>query len=345
MNLENIEYNLSYRESIEELFLLIGQERIMEYYFESPVEIRTKYTNPFRQDKNPGAYFWYSSTRLYFIDRAITENLDAIDVAILRTSCTKSEIISRIKSDFDIEKSFTSSQDRQDAKLRNQLLFEKNAEAAARAATCIKVKLMAFTQSDIDYWNSQGSNPDTLNFYDVRRVKTAWINNEIFYINNSIDPCYRYKEMDKIKLYRPNCKNKKIKHRTNYSDEIIEGYTQLPASGTLLIITKSRKDVMTLSQLGYNAISSRGEGTPISENMFNILNARFDRIISWYDPDRAGRLGAEKLKKLYGIPTFYHCPVFGKDPSEIHQKSGKQILQQICTQLENASKQLSKQSY
>ena len=46
---------------------------------------------------------------------------------------------------------------------------------------------------------------------------------------------------------------------------MLEGYTQLPHKGSILVITKGTKDVMTLHSIGVNAVAVRSETTPISE--------------------------------------------------------------------------------
>ena len=159
------------------------------------------------------------------------------------------------------------------------------------------------------------------------------------YVKNNDDPCYRYKEKDKFKLYRPLAKKKELKFRTNFFGGILEGYEQLPHRGKLLIVTKSRKDVMTLHSLGYNAVSVRSENTPMSENAFELLKHRFEQIILWFDPDSAGIQGASKMQKLYGLPLFNYDGKYGKDPSDIYRDNGVNKLIEICKQLEIVLKQ------
>ena len=97
-------------------------------------------------------------------------------------------------------------------------------------------------------------------------------------------------------------------------------YDYLPWIGDLVIITKSYKDVDVLSICGFNAVGLQGETNPLSKGNYKILARRFDKIISLYDNDAAGRIGAEKLKQEYGIQGF-QMEEF-KDPAEYCKNYG-----------------------
>jgi DNA primase len=100
------------------------------------------------------------------------------------------------------------------------------------------------------------------------------------------------------------------------------------------VITKGLKDVMTLSSLGINAVAVRSENTPLSENAYEILQSRFNKIYLWFDADEAGRIGCKKMMDKYGIPCLFHEEKWGKDPSDIYKNYGKEKLIEICKQLE-----------
>jgi DNA primase len=92
---------------------------------------------------------------------------------------------------------------------------------------------------------------------------------------------------------------------------------------------------MTLHSLGINAVAVRSENTPVSENAFNLLKNRFDKIIVWFDADEAGIIGAHKLSTMYNLPVIYHNKELGKDPSEIYRNFGKEIILKIIKENEN----------
>jgi len=325
MDLTSIEI----RPNVQTLYKLVGQETLMSFYFGEKIDLRNKYKNPFRSDKHATCFFkWSQGGNLYFIDYA-TEKIhyNCIDIAQMRTGYEYPDILYKIESDFQL-KNF-SLEDRLGLKIEIDSL--KTVKPAEVKPASIKVKLTKFNQKDLEYWSQFGVTEKILKFYDVRKVDKAWIAENIWYINNDFDPCYRYKEKDKFKLYRPYA-DKKVKFRTNFFGGMLEGYTQLPHKGSILIITKGTKDVMTLHSIGVNAVAVRSETTPISENAYELLRARFDSIYVWFDADRAGIEGAKKISEMYDIPVLYHHASLGKDISDIYKKHGKEKLIEICHQ-------------
>jgi DNA primase len=89
---------------------------------------------------------------------------------------------------------------------------------------------------------------------------------------------------------------------------------------------------MTLHSIGVNAVAVRSETTPISENAYELLKARFDTMYVWFDADRAGEEGAKKISETYGIPVLYHHGSLGKDISDIYKNHGREKLIEICQQ-------------
>jgi hypothetical protein len=297
--------------TVKDLYKIVGQDRIMEEYFQDSIILGKRYPNPFREDSNPGCFFkWTRQGNFYFVDYA-TEQVyyNAIDIAMLRTGYNYPDILYKIESDFKLSNLNLSDKEKLKSEAREIVVPEV-------VPAVIKVKLLRFTAKDLMYWDQFGIDITILKYYDVRRVDKAWINNELWYVNNDNDPCYRYKEKDKFKLYRPLVKKKQLKFRTNFFGGLLEGYEQLPHKGSLLIITKASKDVMTLHAVGYNAVAVRSENTPMS----------------------AGIGGAKKMSEKYGIPFFKYDGAYGKDPSDIYRDHGKEKLIELCKQLEIVSR-------
>lgn len=324
MNLDSLDI----RPSVQSIYSLLGQERVMAFYFNDEVRLGKKYINPFRKDTNPSCVFrWSQSNNLYFVDYA-TEKVyyTPIDVACMRTGYNYPDILYKIESDFQLTS--LNLEDRQRLEMETKMTVIPEVKPAN-----IKVKLTKFNKKDLEYWKQFGISETMLKFYDIRKVDKAWISDEIWYLNNDFDPCYRYKEKEKFKLYRPFA-DKKNKFRSSYFGGILEGYTQLPHKGEILVITKGLKDVMTLASLGINAVAVRSENTPMSENAYEILKNRFNRIYLWFDADEAGEKGSKKMSEKYNIPSLSHDKIWGKDPSDIYRDHGKEKLKEICQQLE-----------
>jgi hypothetical protein len=316
MDIENIET----LPTVDKLYHLIGQENIMSFYLEA-VKVGKKYVNPFRDDRNPSCFFkWTSKGNLYFVDYA-TEKVyfSPLDVAQLKTGYEFPEVLYKIESDFRIN-------DLSMHELESLKLKEK--EPVILDPADIRTTISYFKTKDLDYWEQFGITPDILSFYDVKKVEKAWINGKLWYIRNDFDPCYRYLERDKVKLYRPFAE-KKSKFRTNFFGGMLEGWNQLPEYGDELIVTKGRKDVMTLYSCGINAVAVRSENTPVSENAFNLLKSRFQNIKIWYDNDGPGQKACTKMQEMYGLECIRHDVNLPKDPSDIYKELGKEKVLEL----------------
>lgn len=303
--------------TVAKIYSLIGQENIMSTYL-YPVQIGKKYVNPFRDDRNPSCFFkWTNKGNLYFVDYA-TEKVyfSPLDIAQLKTGYGFPDILYKIESDFQLNSLDLGELKKLQAQIKEPVIIEPSD---------IKVSLAPFKSRDFKYWFQYGITPEILEFYEVRKVEKAWINNKLWYIRNDFDPCYRYLEKEKIKLYRPFA-SKKSKFRTNFFGGMLEGWNQLPEKGEELILTKGRKDCMCLYSCEISAVAVRSENTPLSQNAFNLLKERFKRIRIWYDNDEAGIKACKKMSEQYQLECIYHDLSLPKDPSDIYKGFGKEKI-------------------
>lgn len=95
----------------------------------------------------------------------------------------------------------------------------------------------------------------------------------------------------------------------NVRKENIQGYTQLPAEGDLLIIAASMKDALCLIAVGFNAIAPQSESTSIPDAIIEELKGRFKQIVILFDNDEAGLASAKKYSALYDIEYKQLIPI------------------------------------
>jgi hypothetical protein len=306
----------------EILFQKFSQEQIMEYYFGEPVKLKKGYKNPFRKDQFPTCFFFYKQNgELVFMDFTAGKPMTCIDVANARVGTFLS--YSAIYHDLSGVHSHSLP--------TPTIQFDKE---ESQAETIIKVEIMPYDQKDLEFWAQFNISLAILKHFNVRRVKRAWINGELRYMNVERDRCYRYIENDKIKLYRPN--NKKMKFRNNYIVEF-EAMSVLPRTGDLLVISKSMKDVMTLYSLGIVAVCPKSEGNILNPETMESFFTHFKEVCIWYDADATGLQKSMAVYELYkdkGIRRLVHNPLLGKDVSDIVKNHGIEELKQLCKQLE-----------
>lgn len=197
-----------------------------------------------------------------------------------------------------------------------------------------------FDFEDIVYWNSFNISINTLKKFNVKTCNKVFIFGktnpvELSYVKNN--PIFIYDlGGEKYKVYRPLNPTKKGKFFSNANEFDIQGMNQLPDKGEKLIVTSSLKDVMVLSEIGYNAIAPQGEGINIPENVVDHLYACFNDIFVLYDSDEAGYKYSDKISKRYGfnpihIPNEYNT----KDISDFSKKFGLKKTKLLIEKLVN----------
>ena len=118
----------------------------------------------------------------------------------------------------------------------------------------------------------------------------------------------------------------------NCDKTLLQGYSQLPRNGDILVITKSLKDVMLFYELGINSIAPNSETMFLTSKVYLELNKRFDDIYILFDNDYQGITSMNKFRKQFKaegidlkcawIPRKYGA----KDISDLYLKVGKERL-------------------
>lgn len=79
----------------------------------------------------------------------------------------------------------------------------------------------------------------------------------------------------------------------------------LPKSGDAIVITKSLKDIMVLYEFGIPAIAPISENCYLTDAQHNKLVNRFNKVILFYDNDKAGIHNLNKFRKEHS--ELYPC--------------------------------------
>lgn len=307
----------------------IGEEQIIGRYI-GELNYNSPILSPLRKERNPSFTIKkFSDGKVVWKDWGTGKYGDCFNLVQELYNCSFNEALKIIMSDFQIR-----NYDRIPFVKREEVVESKKKEKY------ILVKKQPFTKVDKEYWNKFGISLNTLTRFNVSSVKELYLFREHDIIFNkyytSSCPIYAYQfnsyKTENYKIYMP-LADKKVKWIFNGSKDDIEGYDMLPSTGELLIITKSLKDVMSLYELNYPAISLQGEHNKLEEELLNKLCKRFDNIICLYDNDDAGKkaiLGyfdEKKQKFIPGIHQINNVPYIflekEKDISEYIEKYGK----------------------
>lgn len=319
----------------ENILKYLSQEEILERYLGIRVSYNKKHCNPFRDDKHPDCMFRRGSKYVFFTDYARPEyGGDCFKVCALYYGLNLPrdfyEVCRHINQDFQLGLS-DGSQLNYTPIQREEILSVIRTEEETYSD--IRVRVRPFSDYDLAFWAKIGITQDILEMDDFKtfRADSVWINGTLFYHYQEKDLCFVYffKETGTFKIYKPN--GKSDKWRGNSLD--IDGYMNLPETGDVLFITKSRKDRMVLHKLGYLSIAPQAEGHPIPEDIIIDLKKRFKRIIVFYDNDEPGVKSSIRITELYDLEYFNIPKQFNvKDPSDFVEMYEEEVILNLLKQ-------------
>lgn len=302
--------------------------KVSEYdlwrYYLGDVGINKVFKSPLREDKHPSAVlFGADDGKILMKDFGLNEVFTIFNFLKAKFNLNYFQVLDKIDKDFNLQLKHKS------ASNLEQPLITKINPSLQRQYSKIFIKSKKYTTEELNYWKDYGISEDTLKLYKVYSLKCFWIvkNQDINqYCNNGKDFIFCYDlGNNKFKVYRP--LNFNYKFTTNADFNTIQGISQLPESGDLLIITKALKDVMVLHELGYNAVAIQSENTFPSKEVIQELKSRFKKCIVIFDNDKPGQEAALKFKERFKIDFFSLSKT--KDLADYAKKYGKEQLKEL----------------
>jgi hypothetical protein len=314
--------------SEESIFRKINEYDIFSYYIPEFKELGKKFSSPFRSDGSPSCVITKYNGTFFFRDFGTDETYTAINFVKAKFNADYYEALSIISADFNL-----GLHDKTIDKASMGYVGIPNVpiKGTTSESSEIRIKRREWNDNiDKEYWSQYGLNRAILKHFNVHPIQNLWINGKVFNINDK-NPSYAYVLGEgEYKILSPY--NEEFKWLNNCKNTI-QGYTQLPDKGELLVITSSYKDVMSLYKYGYNAIAPQSENTMISSEMMEELKERFSKIIVFFDNDSAGITAANIYNELYNI-EYVHTPVDEpKDISDYYKKYGDEQTREILRSL------------
>lgn len=192
----------------------------------------------------------------------------------------------------------------------------------------ISIKTKPFTSFELAYWNEFGVTPEALHRFKTSSVKLYWLAKDQAGGSTPMHGhCFAYQILTRYQLYQPFAPPDR-KFRQNLTDRDLHGFHQLKYQSDTLIITKSRKDVMTLDGHGFEAVSPRSENTPIAPEYLRYLETKYKKIYTLFDNDGKCRRDFYPYEHRE-IPISTGC----KDPAEFRANQGPQQFIQLINTL------------
>lgn len=346
----------------------VSQERILSTYLDIPIDVVLDCINNnhliesvFRNDDtNKSMGIQYNNKgRLKVRDFGGFGFFDDVygTVAYVLSAVYKRKIDTNIKSDFyfvltHIVHMFSEIFENKahDETLNNNVKVALNVVKHKRAV--FNVIPRNWNKQDNNIWGKWNIDVPYLSTHFVIPVEELYVNSQLEYTYNSKDPAYAYylgKSQSGdylIKIYYP-LRNRKIKSKFMTNCNVLEGIPNLECDDyDYILITKSSKDRLSLGSyldtLLYGGSPKIGIINVPSEN-YHLKGKEYDylcnklapdgKIITFFDFDTTGRLGALYHKETYNIPYIFitngelGLANYGaKDFTDLHLKYDKNTI-------------------
>jgi len=301
----------------EDILKHVTQEEIYSYYLGEDVTRLGVFHSPLREDNIPSfAIYFHKSEQnvLMFKDYATGDCGDFVVLVMKLFNIRYREALRKITYDLGL------TQQSVDAD-RQQITYTKIVQ---KQKVNLGVKTRKWNKGDKEFWSSFGITKKTLEKYNVHPVEY------VFYNDNPVSVhalAYVYVEFkdDEVtyKIYQP-LESKEKKWINNANSTVHQGYSQLPETDEILIITKSLKDVMAIHDvIGIPAIGLQSESIGIKESVMEEYRSRFTNVVCLFDNDPAGIKLTESFSEKYDLPYFYMPQLIGvTDFSDLVQSIG-----------------------
>lgn len=295
----------------------VSQEEIFEMYGVSVTPYMFK--SPLRTDHLPTCKFYKRSNgRLVMRDYTGHFWGDCFDLVTFKTGKKFYKALEDIALRFKLINGSVPAIER--TPLESKVVIEQE--------TCkIRVNRGKWTPLHLKFWERLGVSRGTLKLFNVYPLERAWVNDEpIFWYGAECEIAFVYHFPEyglyEYKLYFPFREKMRFVH-SNAS--ILQGWSQLPATGPFALVTKSYKDVIAFYEFGVPAIAPMAETLTVGQQQAKELNSRFPKICSLYDIDKlAGVTSMQQMKRWYGWTPLFFNPRKGhpKDFTEFIPKYG-----------------------
>ena len=224
-----------------------------------------RFCSPFREDRHPDCKLKYDALgRLFFCDPAQDLYLDWIACVQHAYSLSFPQALLWVADAFNLQPGRLAAADKLDMALAL-------AERVPQAGSVIQIKARPWTAADKAYWAAGNIRERELLAGRVWPISDYWLNSQHRKAGNG---AYAYKEDDGYKLYFT---QEKGRFRFLSTTKVLSCYELLPQRGSLLLITSSKKDALTLISLGFAAVAPQGEGMDIATHL--LLRCQVPRLL------------------------------------------------------------------
>lgn len=346
INLNNLPY-VKPIVSREGLLKHMSEWDIFTRYLNCNIKLKEPMSSPFRKDTTPSFAIYRNNYGKILYNDFVLGGGDCFQfVKYLFNYTSWYEVYSRIAIDFFIDHNFHCS-DKVDNKFTGKKP-ELNKQPPKQKELKLAVSVRGWEDYDREYWTKYSIGLTTLRRYNVHPIDYIIFrtDEEKEKIIKSDKHAYCYIEkkdgVTSHKIYQP---FSSYKWFGDVNTSIWQGWEQLPTYNDILILTKSLKDIMCISDTcRLPAVSLQSEKIKPKKSIINSLKKRFTNIFVLYDNDydkssNYGQIFSSELCEEFDlinlkIPSKWKA----KDYSDLVKKEGSYLARKILENLISESK-------
>ncbi len=269
--------------------ILEHSTEIFRYYFNSNFTEGSYYLSPLREEKGASFNIYMNRSKGYLVYKDWGGTFgNAVDFVMRLNNMTFYDTMVKIVKDLHLPFSTDDKEFRDPIKFQRKIKSRKISKLLPNLIGTIDEPI--YDETDIGYWSNMFIPVTYLPKHKVYAVN-SYIIGDIEIRREHNKPIYIFVEIFEKKLYyklyapKADHKNKWKSTMTHVAAKVYHNLSNIPKTGKLLIITKSVKDNIILSYLGYNVISGQGEDIPLDEDLITKLKSRYEKILIFYDND------------------------------------------------------------
>lgn len=315
--------------SKEAVFSKVSSYQIIKFYIPI-VNLNGAFSSPWRKDTHPSCSLFFTSTGTALIkDFANGEVLDGVSLVMKLKNVDFYTALNHINNDMGLNLIGNTCN-----RTTSSVIIPGDIKQSSRKAV-IRVKYREWNDSDVLFWGKYNISISRLIESDTYPIDFFWIGEHVFKAEKLSYVYHFYKKegIDLMKIYQPY--SDKFKWVSNIDTTVVDGIKNIDTNCKYLIITKSRKDRLTLNSLGYNSIATNNETSFMPLDVFEKLHGIYDDIYILFDNDEAGNINSKKFSELYNLIDIkiqdYHGEIRTKDISDLISKTDVKTALEFLT--------------
>ena len=297
-------------------------------YYIGSFTVGKPFLSPIEAEKEPSFSLFEKNGELLFNDFRFGGG-DIISFVKLKFNMSYREAVNKIVHDAGLSSKFNT-----DLTYTPKEVVKHNVVIKAHK-TSLNVKRRKWAQYDLDFWSTFGIGKITLAKYRISPISHVFVDRKAYKADKL---GYVFKEFKDSKtsltVYQPLSKRKWFK---SHDKSVLYGWSQLPETGDVLIMTKSMKDVMTIDSItGLPTVALQNEKIFPKGKIMDELKGRFKKIYLFYDNDwnkstNYGREFGKAISEEFSIPQIEIPDVIAemydaKDVSDLAKNAGEDYV-------------------